>query len=374
VLGTLDAGQGIPTLLEALNDERARIAIYALRYALLRMPQNEALTILRSVPQTQVTVAKEVMRLMGDLSSDAAYQELLVRDRQELHRDVRVALLRALWSYGERSETWEVFTRAAQSSDPALTRSIVRIPADGLSLFARKQLAALIALLLARPEAEVRIDVLERCIEYPLTDSEYVLFPLLVKSMNSLLPDECEQAAKAAFTLYVASEKDAALLGEAISGMLSNRQALQVSIECFLETLSEERHRSLPTTRAILAALAKDRLTIMLRLGIMVAGLPWSEVAPELMRLVDQLHADALVRAENAIQQAGSRPDADLFALEMALVNSHDERLRRLALAALIAQANKVSGWTDECIARLHSYREDFSALVAETAQYTFPA
>jgi HEAT repeat protein len=124
-LGTLDAGQGIPALLAALNGESARIAIYALRGALLSMPRGEALNLLRQVSFSQVTVAKEVVRLIGDLSSEEAYRELLALDARDLHRDVRVALSRALWSYVEEEESWKIFTRAAQSPEVALARGVV---------------------------------------------------------------------------------------------------------------------------------------------------------------------------------------------------------------------------------------------------------
>ena len=77
----------------------------------------EALNLLRHAPLAQVTVAKEVIRLIGELSSEVAYRELLSWETRELHRDVRVALLRALWDYLEEPETWEIFTRAAQSPD-----------------------------------------------------------------------------------------------------------------------------------------------------------------------------------------------------------------------------------------------------------------
>ena len=39
----LDAGQGVPTLMEARIDDRGRIAIYALRSTLLQMPAAAAL-------------------------------------------------------------------------------------------------------------------------------------------------------------------------------------------------------------------------------------------------------------------------------------------------------------------------------------------
>ena len=51
-------------------------------------------------------MAKEVVRLLGELRSDAAYAALLALDAPTLHRDIRIALLRALWDHLEREETW----------------------------------------------------------------------------------------------------------------------------------------------------------------------------------------------------------------------------------------------------------------------------
>ncbi len=370
LLGRLDAGQGIPTLLEALNDERARIAIYSLRNSLLAMPQTEALRILHNVPLRQVTVAKEVVRLIGDLASDTAYRELLALNVQNLHRDVRVALLRALWSFLEHNETWDIFMLAAQSSDVALSRGVVYIPTDGMSPRSQRQLATLLAQLLLHPESEVRIDALQRCTNYPVTDADHVLLAPLLQAMASPLPKECSSAANAVFTTYAGN--DAPLIGNAIGGLLANRRALQIILEQFLATLLSDRLRQLPTTHAILAALATDPLTVSLRIRVILRGLAWEEVTQELMQLREAMHADALERAKSAIQYAASRPDADLFGLEMAFATSTDERLRRLALAALIAQSQQTQGWSDERIARLQVYQNDSSSLVAEAAQFTF--
>ena len=56
-------------------------------------------------------------------------KELLVLWESELHRDVRVALLRALWPYAEREQTWEIFTRAAQAPevvDEAIATALIK--------------------------------------------------------------------------------------------------------------------------------------------------------------------------------------------------------------------------------------------------------
>lgn len=370
-LGRLDAGQGIPTLLEALNDARARIAIYALRDALLSMPQTEALALLRKVPLTQVTVAKEAVRLIGELASEEAYRELLSWETRELHRDVRVALLRALWDYLDYPETWDIFTRAAQTSEAAIAHGVVHIPADGMSPLIQQQLAILTATLLAHPELEVRIATLRWRERHPLTDHKHVLFTRLLALMESPSPHECGLAAETAFTAYIGN--DAALVGEAIQAILNNRRALHRVIEHFVAALSYNRNHLLPTTRAILAVLAQDRLTLTLRVSVIIGGLPWQEVTQELVKLAGVLHADALSKAQQAIQQAHTRrPDAQLFDLEMTLAANTDEHLRKLALTVLTTRAQQASGWSDEAIARLEQYRNDPSPLVAEAAQFTF--
>jgi HEAT repeat protein len=62
----------------------------------MEMPVDNAVSILKNATWEQITVAKEIIRLLGDLGTDTAYQELLAWNERDLHRDVRIALLRAL--------------------------------------------------------------------------------------------------------------------------------------------------------------------------------------------------------------------------------------------------------------------------------------
>jgi hypothetical protein len=373
-LGRLDAGQGIPTLLEALSDERARIAIYALRGALLEMPTHRAIELLRAVPLEKVTVAKEVVRLLGEVAGGAGYADLLAMDGRELHRDVRVALLRALWDHLERDETWPILERAAQSSDPALAAGVVRIPADRLSPQAQRRLAALLALLLAAPDPKVRLDTLQRIAQLPLTDTEQALAAPLFAALESSLPDEYAAAGRAIFATYAG--RDASLVGTAVARILPARRALFTLAQSLQAMSAYGNSRLLPTARAMLAALAADPLTATLHVHLAIRTLPWDEVATTLsgMAAAGTLHSEALMAAAAALYQAADRPDAaGLATLEETFGRSADERLRRLALAALVALAGPPRGWSPERLARLHAYRADPSPLVAAAAQFSFP-
>ncbi len=373
-LGRLDAGGGVETLLAALGDERARVAIYALRRALLEMPAPRALELLRSVPLEKVTVAKEVVRLAGELPGDEAYRYLLLVEQGDLHRDVRIALLRALWSHLEADEPWQLFDRAVDSGDAAQARALVRVPADRLSERAQGRLAALLARLVAHPDPQVRLEALLRCRQLPVHDAGQLLLRPLLAALDSVLPDQSAAAAQAIFATYAG--RQASLVGQAAHSLLPNRRALQTFVVALQGALAWAGAHLVPTARAVLEVLAGDRLVTAHRLDLAAAALPWDEVAAllEAAAASGDLHAGALSAAVRSLEHGRNRADAaEIESLEASFGSSPDERLRRLGLAALIALAASPRGWDAPLRLRLDVYRADPSPLVASAAQFTLP-
>lgn len=373
-LGQLDAGQGLPTLLEAMTDDRARIAIYALRAALRDMPAQRAIELLRSVPLEKVTVAKEVVRLLGELPGEVGYADLLAIDARELHRDVRVALLRAFWDHLEQEETWPILERAARSPDPAIAAGVVRIPADRLSPQAQRRLGRLIATLVASADPKVRLDTLGRIDQLPLTDQEQALVGPLYAALESSFPDEREAAARAIFRTYVG--RDATLVGKAVERIIANRRAVATVAQVLQSVIWLGRTHLLPTVRAVLAALSSDPLTACIRAQLAMLALPWEEAITflQVQAASGGLHSEALMTVVQTLPLAARRPDADgLEMFEATLGRSEDERLRRLGLAALVALAQSQRGWNEERVARLQVYCADTSWMVAAAAQFTVP-
>ena len=371
-LGRLDdPGQSVPTLLDALNDDRARIAIYVLRGTILEMPEQQALSLLRDVPVQRVTVAKEVIRLLGELASDEAYRMLLAMyGREDLHRDARVALLRALWTHLENSESWTIMESAAQSSDAAIAKSVARISSDRLSLTAQRRLLTVLTLLLRHSEPEVRLATLERCISLPITDAEKVLFPGMLTALNSRLPDEQDAAARAIFATYTG--QSASAIGQAIATLLPRRKVLQNTVLHLQRALLSNKRLHMPTASVVLDVLERDALATRLSIMIATAALPIEELIAYFTRLAatNRLHAGLLVYTCTILENSQADP-TDLTRLENALRTSMDERLRRLALAALIGMAHTAQGWTQDCLTLQQQYRNDPSPLVAEFALFT---
>ena len=373
-LGWLDdSPAALDALTAALAGESDRIAMYALRRILLFTPAAEACRRLQAMPLSKVTVAKEVVRLLGEFTTEAALQALQAFAQQSLHRDVRIALLRALWSHLERKEAWVLIDEAAASPEAAVVSGLTRIPDDRLSSSARTRLLTLLILLLEHPEAAVRVDVLQRCVNLPCRDPERLLLSAVIQRLHSQLPDERNLAATAAATICL--PRDADMISGTVRDHRTNRRMLAALCFSLLAMAPHALRRLLPVARAILKVLEQDPLCVRLRVQLVGAYLSPMEFAGWLVQHISELHAETLPVIAQVVEsprflQAGVQ---QLEAIEQQLTSDQDERLRRVALTALAAQCRLQGSWDEARLARLNRFRGDPSALVAEVAQFTLP-
>jgi hypothetical protein len=379
-LARRETGDGLDALIAALGDGRARIAIYVLAGALRDLPEARVMPLLRAAPRERVTVFKEIVRLAGaqaDAAGFAFLQEIAeaaAASGEALHRDVRLALLRALWDHLERDATWPILARAAADPDPTVAASLVRVPDERLSSAASDRLAALLAELGRHPDPEVRVAVLRRLGTAPLADRHGVLVAPVLDALASALSDESAVAAGAVVATRAGHKPEA--LGAAVGAVRANRRALAALRDALLGWLRLHRAGAAPAARAVLDALAADPTAVRIRVEIALRGLPGPDLADFLAALArdDSLHPDALALATTRLEAAGTGLDpGDCEALEATLAASPDVRLRRLALAALVGLSRTAGGWSEIRLARLADYRTDASALVAEAAQFVFP-
>ena len=155
LLGQRDDGGGVPVLLEALGDDRSRVRLCALRLAFLETPAAHVMGLLRQAPEE--SHGRQGSRPPGRGDGQRRRVDFLRElDGRKLHRDMHVALLRAVWTHLDRDESWAMIDRAVESGEPALLFAVVRIPADRLSDGAEARLIDLLTRLLDHPEPTVR--------------------------------------------------------------------------------------------------------------------------------------------------------------------------------------------------------------------------
>ena len=377
-LGRLDAGQGLPTLFKALDDSRARVAIYSLRQAMADMPANRVLADLRSAPMNKVTVAKEIIRLIGEFAGPAGFDWLIALAKQTLHRDVRIAVLRGLWDHLERPESWELLSQAASEGNGQLLNGVVRIPADQLSASSRQRLIDLLIGLMQHDDAIIRLAVLRRFIEMPFPDEEGRMVQMSLHALSASSPDEREAAAR--LITVNARSRDAERIAREVSAIRERRRPLrdfvQTLINYCLENSPGRRRLSL-VARAIVEGLRDDPLTGGLRINLaaVVFGIEGFENELSNLKANQLLHTVAINEASMAIERIAQTPDrSSLERLEHNLASSSDPEMRLLAFISLIAQARDHNRWNDRRRERLFAYRKDSAPAVATRAQFFFDA
>ncbi|MBM7843570.1 HEAT repeat domain-containing protein [Herpetosiphon giganteus] len=333
-LSRRETNDGVPTLIEALADGRARVAIYALRRVLLRMPTNQALDILRNVPSDRVTVTKETVRLLGDLKNQVAYQELLRWNGLELHNDVRIALVHALSNYLEHPETWQILASIGQHDDPNVVDSLTDISLKGQPPAIQQRYLKLVAGLLEHPDGAVRRDALMALSLIP--DPDRLLVQPIIAIIASDSHDLLESSIISLVQLYGISAIE--VVAAIVRRFLTKRFFLYRFVE-HLTPLLEIQPSFLPLGHAIVAELASDRLTTQLQIQLAArcyTEQAWFDFVQQLSQKqllhVDNFRAvlDEMDYVENTIWLR--QPDK----LENFFYPSNDPYLRRIGLAAFI--------------------------------------
>lgn len=367
-LGRADGGRGVPTLISALDDARARVAIYALRQSVVAMPAAQALRLIGQAPRNKVTVAKEIVRLVGDLRSDAAYNFLAIFDEDEsLHPDVRIALLRAYWNFLDRPETWLRLRTAALDGPPALARSTIRVPQVGLTPEGQHAWGQHMALLLQHADALLRKETLERLVQIPPARGESSLRDALVGLLDDVDPVLVQLAAQILLATYgrtagqalaadFASVKRPHSLAAIVSAYRHLRREgaaeLTTSAATLVDALIDRRWHVGQAVQVALTVLAPDQALDMLR-RLQAEGL---------------LHPGVVSYAVASMAQcAAGRSVPNLATLEGTLGAETSGALRRVGLGLLCELAAK-GGWTSEARRRLETYRGDPDQWVSDAA------
>ncbi len=375
VIGRCDQGQGIPTLLQCLADARARIAIYGLRRAIKDIPPARALEVLLGVPLNKVTVAKEAIRLIGELRSDAAYERLVALDRESLHRDVRIALLRAFWDHLEREATWEVYERAVTSEDWVMASRLGDVPADRLTKASDARLSALLAKVLSRPEPEARLDLLRRGPWLAIRDPARAFLSACRDRIASPYDDEVSAAMMS--VVMRGAEDDVPALQKTLEKVRSDRRAFSVAIATMLQRTDRSRKVWVLGFEAAENAAAGDDALASLRVRIAGAWRSpesFATLVNEIATKAGKLAPDVDAACRLAIDAIPISGDVEVLPkLEAALFASQSEDVRRLSVHALVRDAGPGRGFSDARLARLAAYQRDPSPVVAGPAQLVFP-
>lgn len=382
-LGKTDSGRGLPTLLEALSDERARIAIYAARRALLNLPADKAIALLQTVPQKQITVAKEIVRLIGDIGGEAAFNLLLNHARlSDIHRDVRIALLRGLWNYLDREETWQLFSDTIKSKDSALIRSTIRIPEEGLSEIGQDKFCQHLVKLLNVPDPLILRETLERIDRMPpacnnapnnsSSDKSNCVREQICQAVARLLEDDNFTIYAMAISAFISLSKgrNDVELARQLSG-LSSGQALKTMVAVYAVKKKTKISGLEPSVELIIEHLFQKRrysalaLELAFHILLPLKALDWLER----FEGTDLFHPDAISHILNALKHNLHKQNVIFFYQIIDKLNSHKNPLLRWLSLKILLRLKEISGWGEQERTLLKSSLADPEQWIAECAE-----
>ncbi len=372
-LGQADAGRGVAPLINALDDDRGRVAIYALRRSLTAMPATAVFPILERAPLGKVTVAKEVLRIAGEFHGAEAHAFLsCVSARDDLHEDVRIALLRALWNHLDQEEVWALFHSASESDRAAVARATIRIPQNGLSVQNLKRLSAHLTRLLRHPDAQIRRETLQRLIDAPLGDGEMPLREALLSQINETDPEVAVLAVRG--LLKACLGRDDSWLASTLSAT-KNAQALAAIVAAYG---GEKRCGQIglePSAAALATGLLERHWHPGLAFHLVGSILPPLDALAFLQRFESAglLHPGAVQDALAVLaDMCTAQTIGQLRDVETILRAEPSQALRRIGLE-LLCESTRLHGWYDAERVALQHYRADQSPWISDAADLIEP-
>lgn len=129
-LSTIDnPKRGALYLLNYLNDDRARTAMYSLRKCLSRMKASDAESILADLlnrDKLKITVKKEIIRLIGEYRFGRTLNILKENfENPSIHKDIKIAIGHAVKNFLEDDESWDILNMTASSQVPDIAISVL---------------------------------------------------------------------------------------------------------------------------------------------------------------------------------------------------------------------------------------------------------
>ncbi|MBU1068954.1 hypothetical protein KJ975_05215 [Myxococcota bacterium] len=372
-LARWDDDAGLPELTRCMQDDRAQIAIYAVLRMIRRMSPAAALAFLQTVPLSRVTVAKEVLRLAGSLRTEAALAFVLGEEARQEHKDVRIAILRALWNFLDRPPVWDLLLRVVRDDLPEVAFQLAGIPFDELDAGGLERFNGLVTELLARGGPDERVPVLTGLRDRPLFEVQPVLARRLAGLCDTGVPPERRLAASVLLKFTMPGTEAAGILHDTVAQLAGSPEKLTALVEAACWAAAMRLRHLGDLIRPVIERLGADpaRVHVAARLAA------WTQPPPVVSALFDAWAATGCFRAhvllalhDDAGDWVQARPPDQIHAIETALSTSPHVPLRQVALSLLVALADRAGNYDVSRRARLLAFRDDPAVEVAAPAAF----
>ncbi len=388
----------LPLLLENLDGDRARVAMYAVpRVAKRVAPEtlSAALGTLLSREKLKVTVHKEVLRLLGTFRTARGVALLRQQwDNPQLHRDVRIAVGHAARQYLDDDASWELLEAMARSPDANVAASLLDQSPSRLPPAARPRYAELLLQVARHPELTVRRQAFTALPGWSAGMEEPVARAAAERVVDLSGGAEWREATRALVDTTregKAFEQVVACMTELLSAPVppAHDAAPERDVPALqrLKTLSQEL-RALPRPVRVRLRTHLDELAQVLardtalwpeRAALRLCGLEWRDAgsaAKEVLELTAEVREEPLFAPTLAALVSASVGDPQAEWTPETLLELADRVASEAPLVAvgLVSAAGQRLRWREDAARRLRTLRQHPRASVRAAAYATLTA
>ncbi|WP_342424499.1 HEAT repeat domain-containing protein [Paenibacillus sp. FSL E2-0178] len=386
----------LPVLLDNLDGDRARVAMYSIPRCIRRVNPVLLVTLLKELlnrDKLKITVRKEAIRLLGAYRSEDSLPLLLNElGKPNAHKDVIIAIGHAAKQLLDDERSWEILRAIAASPQSDIALSLLSQQPNALPFDYRPRYLALIIEIADHPDTSVgryafasmiwwtngNEDVIAAAAAQAITDLEDST--RWEAAVNTLI-ETCRDGKVNEAVIGVCRK----LAGTGISGDwnaaagrdLPHRQRLQKLINQLTSLPKNTRIHLIPLYLGLIDCHAADETLQQLVMKLYIAAMDWNNVeesAAYLNRMIDgmsdqpQLLSEAYSQIAHSIQDSTGYWNPEIL-LEIVDVLGAEQRYESPYMGlSLLEVAGQALHWSPEPAERLRSFRNHTNLAVRSRA------
>lgn len=379
--------QALPVLLDNLDGDRARVAMYAIPGCMRRVSPEMLASMLSDLlnrDKLKITVRKEAIRLLGAYKSSES-MALLIREYEKpnVHKDVMIAIGHAVRQWLDDERSWTILHAIAASPQRDIARSLLNQYAGGIALEVRPRYLQLIIEIAEHADAVVGREAFQAMNLWVNGSEEKVA----ASASKAILDMEDNMRWKAAMDALIVACSDGKVNDRVISVCtkladmetkaewnaaperdLPERQRLAALIDKLISLPPNARRVLIPLYTGMIDALKSKETLKRAVIKLYLAMVEWNQAdqaalyLEPVIQMVDT-HPYLLDYAYRQIDRAANASQA--YWSPEAILDLVDNLRNRKSFAARYIGLSllKVTGtsllWNQDCTDRLRAYRND---------------
>lgn len=383
----------LPSLLENLDGDRARVAMYAIPRVASQVSGETLSATLAELfgrEKLKITVQKEAVRLLGMFRSPRSLALLRQQwERPQLHRDVRIAVGHAARRMLDTQEAWELLDAMARSPDTYVAASLVEQNPAGLRPELRPRYAALVLQVARHPDLSIRRQAWLALLNWSSGMEEQVARAAAERVLDLSGGAEWREAT----STLVGTVRDGIAVQHVISTVaalvtqpvaveqnatperdLPARQRLRGLCEALLNLPPPVRLRLKAPLREVASLVATDASLWPVSAGLQLSLLEWkdaSAVSHAIRELTEQSHEEPLFAPAlaAAVSTAVGQPSAEWLPETLLEIADRVVKEAPLVSVELVRSAGERLHWRDDAAQRLRTLREHSRPAIRASAR-----